>query len=193
MKTALSAVAIASVVLMALATSAQADGNGLEVSVFLTDTEPDFPICAALEPCTPLQWLGPLGATSDPAPVPVTFFIDPDGMQTTVIENEITITQINAVASKIHFEPFHFVKRVDKSSPTLFIYDVSGGSVTVEGPGDILVETDRLMNVGESISFAYGVVSGNTLEPSTWAMMALGFAGLGFLGDRKTRSDNALA
>jgi hypothetical protein len=30
-------------------------------------------------------------------------------------------------------------------------------------------------------------------EPSTWVMMALGFAGLGFLGYRKTRSDNALA
>jgi hypothetical protein len=30
-------------------------------------------------------------------------------------------------------------------------------------------------------------------EPSTWAMMALGFAGLGFLGYRKTRGDNALA
>jgi PEP-CTERM motif len=30
-------------------------------------------------------------------------------------------------------------------------------------------------------------------EPSTWAMMALGFAGLGFLGYRKTRRDNALA
>ena len=30
-------------------------------------------------------------------------------------------------------------------------------------------------------------------KPSTWAMMALGFAGLGFLGYRKTRSDNAWA
>ena len=30
-------------------------------------------------------------------------------------------------------------------------------------------------------------------EPSTWAMMALGFAGLGILGYRKTRRDNALA
>jgi hypothetical protein len=30
-------------------------------------------------------------------------------------------------------------------------------------------------------------------EPSTWAMMLLGFGLLGFLGYRKTRSDNALA
>ena len=30
-------------------------------------------------------------------------------------------------------------------------------------------------------------------EPSTWAMMALGFGLMGFLGYRKTRSDNALA
>jgi hypothetical protein len=30
-------------------------------------------------------------------------------------------------------------------------------------------------------------------EPATWAMMALGFGLLGFLGYRKTRSGNALA
>jgi hypothetical protein len=30
-------------------------------------------------------------------------------------------------------------------------------------------------------------------EPSTWALMGLGFAALGLLGYRKTRSDNALA
>jgi hypothetical protein len=30
-------------------------------------------------------------------------------------------------------------------------------------------------------------------EPSTWAMMALGFGLLGLVGYRKTRSDNALA
>jgi hypothetical protein len=30
-------------------------------------------------------------------------------------------------------------------------------------------------------------------EPSTWAMMALGFAALGLLGYRKTPRDNALA
>jgi hypothetical protein len=30
-------------------------------------------------------------------------------------------------------------------------------------------------------------------EPSTWAMMALGFAGLGLIGYRRTSRDNALA
>ena len=30
-------------------------------------------------------------------------------------------------------------------------------------------------------------------EASTWGMMLLGFAGLGFVGYRKTRTDNALA
>ena len=75
----------------------------------------------------------------------------------------------------------------------MFVSDISGGSVTVEGPGDILVETDRLVNIGESISFAYSVGTLNTPKPSTWAMMALGFAFLGFVGYRKTRRDNALA
>ena len=37
------------------------------------------------------------------------------------------------------------------------------------------------------------VVGSAVPEPSTWALMGLGFAALGLLGYRKTRSDNALA
>jgi PEP-CTERM motif len=37
------------------------------------------------------------------------------------------------------------------------------------------------------------VVGSAVPEPSTWAMLLLGFAGLGYAGYRKTRSDNALA
>jgi len=43
------------------------------------------------------------------------------------------------------------------------------------------------------ISGLAAVVGSAVPEASTWAMMVAGFAGLGFLGYRKTRSDNALA
>jgi hypothetical protein len=43
------------------------------------------------------------------------------------------------------------------------------------------------------ISGLTAVVGSAVPEASTWAMMVAGFVGLGFLGYRKTRSDNALA
>jgi hypothetical protein len=43
------------------------------------------------------------------------------------------------------------------------------------------------------ISGLAAVVGSAVPEAPTWAMMVAGFAGLGFLGYRKTRSDNALA
>jgi hypothetical protein len=45
---------------------------------------------------------------------------------------------------------------------------------------------------GENQNFTL-VVGSAVPEPSTWAMLLLGFAGLGYAGYRKTRSDNALA
>ena len=46
---------------------------------------------------------------------------------------------------------------------------------------------------GTNQNFTLDVVAGAVPEPSTWAMMGLGFGLLGLLGYRKTRSDNALA
>jgi PEP-CTERM motif len=43
------------------------------------------------------------------------------------------------------------------------------------------------------ISGRAAVVGSAVPEPSTWALMGLGFAALGLLGYRKTRSDNTLA
>jgi hypothetical protein len=43
------------------------------------------------------------------------------------------------------------------------------------------------------ISGLAAVVGSAVPEPSTWALMGLGFAALGLLGYRKTRSDDALA
>ena len=46
---------------------------------------------------------------------------------------------------------------------------------------------------GAILYFIAGSIAPAVPEPSTWAMLLLGFAGLGYVGYRKTRSDNALA
>jgi hypothetical protein len=50
--------------------------------------------------------------------------------------------------------------------------------------------SDGLMGV---ITYTFTPAVAAVPEPSTWAMMVLGFAGLGYAGYRKTRCDNALA
>ena len=54
-------------------------------------------------------------------------------------------------------------------------------------PEDSTVSTigDGTNDVGSSFTFVH--VSGAIPEPSTWAMMLLGFAGLGYVGYRKAR------
>jgi hypothetical protein len=47
---------------------------------------------------------------------------------------------------------------------------------------------------GSGANQTFTLEIGNAVpEPSTWAMLLLGFAGLGYAGYRKTRCDNALA
>jgi hypothetical protein len=43
------------------------------------------------------------------------------------------------------------------------------------------------------LDYVSGGVTASTPEPSTWAMMILGFAGLGFAGYRKPRKAVAIA
>ena len=66
--------------------------------------------------------------------------------------------------------------------------DLSVAAATFATGGGTLV-----FPAGDSITSLSFEATGGVPEPSTWAMMALGFAGLGFLGYRKTRRDNALA
>ena len=44
-----------------------------------------------------------------------------------------------------------------------------------------------------ALDYVGGGVTASTPEPSTWAMMVLGFAGLGFAGYRKARKTVAIA
>ena len=64
------------------------------------------------------------------------------------------------------------------SSPAAFFGATSGGF-------EVSTVGDGTNDVGSSFSFV--LVSGAIPEPSTWAMMLLGFAGLGYAGYRKAK------
>jgi choice-of-anchor A domain-containing protein len=65
-------------------------------------------------------------------------------------------------------------------------------SVTNSSPMEGFLYAENFTGRGELHSFPFdGSVSGAVPEPSTWAMMALGFAGLGFLGFRRRRAATA--
>ena len=72
-------------------------------------------------------------------------------------------------------------------------------STTIDAPGGIGTTTFNGINDRNQIVGFYVDVNGNTdgllvtgvPEPSTWAMMALGFAGLGFAGYRKAQRKGA--
>jgi len=87
------------------------------------------------------------------------------------------------------------VSSVDRTSPNSVTWDLTG-TVTGGGfhnvPVSMIIDATQSGGPGAVISVS-GTNSSAIPEPSTWVMMALGFAGLGFLGYRKTRSDNALA
>ena len=83
--------------------------------------------------------------------------------------------------------------------------DITGASIDAASSNDFLPSTATLNNadeftvtVGDGVSPAYlstlvidvttaGSVTPAVPEPSTWALMLLGFAGLGFAGYRRSR------
>jgi hypothetical protein len=98
-------------------------------------------------------------------------------------------------AGDVFTETLTTVSSVDRTSPNAVTWDLTG-TVTGGGfhnvPVSMIIDATQSGGPGNVISVS-GTNSSAIPEPSTWVMMALGFAGLGFLGYRKTRSDNALA
>jgi hypothetical protein len=88
------------------------------------------------------------------------------------------------------------VTSVDRTSPNAVTWDLTG-TVTGGGfhntPVSMIIDATQSGGPGNVISVSGSNSSSAIPEASTWVMMALGFAGLGFLGYRKTRRDNALA
>jgi PEP-CTERM motif len=77
--------------------------------------------------------------------------------------------------------------------------DKGGVFSTIDPFGSTAVTANGINDKGNIVGF-YTAANGNTIgfettvpEPSTWAMMLLGFAGLGFLGYRKVRQGTLAA
>ena len=67
--------------------------------------------------------------------------------------------------------------------------DNSAKSFSASGPFSMTEQvTYTLAPFGELLSRGVGMVATDVPEPSTWAMMLLGFVGLGFAGYRSSRS-----
>lgn len=75
-----------------------------------------------------------------------------------------------------------YIFRVDMQVSAGAAY--SGGNLTTAGAS---IDPVFLLPAGYSIELSQGVGNSATPEPSTWAMMLIGFAGLGFVGYRVSR------
>jgi hypothetical protein len=153
--------------------------------------------------CTILDYNGPSGTTNSPLPIVPVNYIPDNLTQTTVSvgDTQITITNNaaglfcpNAGCTAGEFSGYVFTFTgapditkvlVDSASSPDFSPVLPGGlsftatSITVNVNGDNLAVGDKLI---------LDVTAGSAPvvpEPSTWAMLLLGFAGLGFVGYRR--------
>ena len=155
--------------------------------------------------CTILDYNGVSGPTNSPLPiVPVDYVLD--GLtETTVSVGDTRITILNnsaglfcpnATCSPDEFSGFIFTftgapditkVTVDPASSPDFQPTLPGGLAFTATTISVNVNGDNLA-VGDQLILDVTTKGSMTTvpEPSTWAMMLLGFAGLGFAGWRRT-------
>jgi hypothetical protein len=153
--------------------------------------------------CTILDYQGPSGPTNSPLPIVPVTYLDDFLTGTTVSVGDTKITITNGLAGLFcpdggctagEFSGYVFTftgapditkVTVDSASSSDFQPVLPGGlsftatTISVNVAGDNLAVGDQLI---------LDVTSGSTPtvpEPSTWALMLLGFAGLGFAGRRR--------
>jgi hypothetical protein len=100
------------------------------------------------------------------------------------------------VSATIHGSPIDgffldVILTSDAETPLLFTGPVDASLPETGAPQDLTSAFTGFFDLNTSLPTI--TVTSDVPEPSTWAMMALGFGLMGFLGYRKTRSDNALA
>jgi hypothetical protein len=155
--------------------------------------------------CTILDYEGPSGPTNSPLPiVPVDYLLD-NLTETFVSVGDTQITITNNLAGQFGtpgtFSGYVFtftgapdITKVEVGSGTSSDFQpaLPGGlsstatSITVNVAGDNLAVGDKLV-----LDVTTGGTPPSVPEPSTWALMLLGFAGLGFAGWRRTTAKAA--
>jgi hypothetical protein len=155
------------------------------------------PIECTIIQCTILDYQGPSGPTNSPLPIVPVNYVEDNLTLTTVSVGDTQITITNNFPGQFgnpgSFSGYMFTftgapditnVQVGSGSSPDFPPVLPGGlsftatSITVNVAGDNLAVGDQLI---------LDVTAGSAPvvpEPSTWAMMLLGFAGLGFVGYR---------
>lgn len=115
-----------------------------------------------------------------------------------VTDTQIIITEEKQRSGgKVTFNPFQITRKVDKASPTLFQIDPSssgsflGGGVsllTLTSSEVAIEQVDLTPSVGDQLIVDVTFAGPSAPDPATWAMMLVGFAGLGYAGYRRRQA-----
>ena len=156
-----------------------------DATVFLSMTNDTTNVVASPPPFTIFTNSGT--ATVSVGGGPAVTFIDQDEVFSFPLEQRVgfSVALGGIIILDVNSASFATYEMTTSIGPIVGTSDINAGlSFATTGGAFVLT------SVGDA---TFTATTTTIPEPSTWAMMALGFAGLGFLGYRKTRSDNALA
>ena len=153
-------------------------GTARTVTVIVSDTDFVGPVSSFQTAGSGVWQNAPVGAT-----ITLSWFDDPDNRQ---LASDVIGTPPGNLIDSFTFSPTEIVESFSHNFE---------GAVSDKGPFSMSEEAVfTLPGFGQLINRGQTEVKIPAVpEPSTWAMMLLGFVGLGYAGLRKARSPNSIA